>query len=273
MARGGAHREARSLHDDRLPHERVGAVLGHRPAGRDLVREERHLQHGPPPVRALVQPGRPAAVGGTHRLGRLQQGRRAVPATGEEAPRRAPRPRRRTAAPRHARGDGAARRHRPRLEARRVRPGPREDDAQADRRRARLRHRARQDDRPRAARRDRRHLLEGHLWKPGRRSRSYARRNGVVHGGVADGRPQLRTATFTSPRRSSGSRGRRTGGSPSRGSGRWSAAPACASPISPRTARTSGSRWSRSASSRARSSPRRSGPGSRAARGATRRSP
>ncbi len=59
------------LHDDRLPHERVGAVLGHRPAGRHLVREARHLQHGPPSVRARVRPGRPAAVGGAQRLGRL----------------------------------------------------------------------------------------------------------------------------------------------------------------------------------------------------------
>ena len=62
--------------------------------------------------------GDPAAVGGAHRLGRLQQGRRAVPAAGQEAPRRAPRPRRRAAAARHARGARAARRRRARLEER-----------------------------------------------------------------------------------------------------------------------------------------------------------
>ncbi len=57
MARRGPPGQARPLHDDRLPHERLGALLGHRPAGGHLVREARHLQHGPAPVRALLQPG------------------------------------------------------------------------------------------------------------------------------------------------------------------------------------------------------------------------
>ena len=52
------------LHHDRLPHERLVRVLGRRAAGGHLVREARPLEHRPAPVRAPVQRGDPAAVGG-----------------------------------------------------------------------------------------------------------------------------------------------------------------------------------------------------------------
>ena len=63
LARRGAGRQARPLHDDRLPDERLGALLGRRAPGRHLVREARPLEHRPAPVRPLVQPGGAAAVG------------------------------------------------------------------------------------------------------------------------------------------------------------------------------------------------------------------
>ena len=43
LARGGADRQVRPVHDDRLPHERLGALLRRRPARRDVVREARPL--------------------------------------------------------------------------------------------------------------------------------------------------------------------------------------------------------------------------------------
>ena len=68
---GGARGEARPVHDDRLPDDLERALLGRRPAGGDVVREARPLDDRPAPVRAHLQPGHPAAVGGAHRLGRV----------------------------------------------------------------------------------------------------------------------------------------------------------------------------------------------------------
>ena len=76
LARRGPERQARPVHDDRLPHERVGPLLGRRPAGGHLVREARPLQHRPAPVRAHVQPGGGAALGDANRLRDLQAARR-----------------------------------------------------------------------------------------------------------------------------------------------------------------------------------------------------
>ena len=53
----------------------TGAVLRRRAAGGDLVREVRPVDDRHAPVRALVQPGGAAAVGGAHGLGRVPHDR------------------------------------------------------------------------------------------------------------------------------------------------------------------------------------------------------
>ena len=78
LARRGARRQARPVHHDRLPDERLLHLLRRRPAGRDLVREARHLEHRPAPVRPPLQRGRSAALGGEDRLGHLQPDRASV---------------------------------------------------------------------------------------------------------------------------------------------------------------------------------------------------
>ena len=104
VARRGAGRQARPVHDARLPHERLVRLLRRRPAGGHLVREARPLEHRPAPVRPPVQRRDPAALGDEDRLGRLQPDRgRVQPACGR-APRHPHRPRRRAAAARHPRG-------------------------------------------------------------------------------------------------------------------------------------------------------------------------
>ncbi len=118
LARGGAEGQARPAHHDRLPHERLRALLGRRAAGGDLVREVRHLQHRPAPVRALLQRGDPAAVGGAHATGTCSRASPSrSPRLARPAPRRATGPRRRAAAARHAGRARPARRRRARLEA------------------------------------------------------------------------------------------------------------------------------------------------------------
>ena len=174
LARRGADREVRPVHDDRLPDERVGALLGRRPPGRDLVREARPLVDRPAPVRPLVQPGGAAAVGGEDRLRHLRPGRRAVLRARREAPRDAHRPRRRSAPARHARRAGAAARRGARLEARRMRAGARQDDAEARARRARLHRRVPQVALARPARRAARVVGEGHPAQADRRDRRAA---------------------------------------------------------------------------------------------------
>ncbi len=195
MARGGADREARPLHDDRLPDERVGALLGHRPAGRHLVREARHLEHGPAPVRARVQPGRPAAVGGAQRLGRLRRRwpsgsrswrRRTSACAATSSPRRCCTTRRRSwpspaascATGRPASASPFPGKTMPKLivverdygavHDKMTALGPLVENAGI--------------------------AWKGISWKPAQEVEELRRRNGVVRGGVADGRPQLRTA-------------------------------------------------------------------------------
>ena len=113
---------------------------------------------------------------------------------------------------------------------------------------------------------------KGISWKPAQEVEDLRRRNGIVRGGVADGRPQLHRHARRRgdlPALGHDERAARRRGLPAaRGAHRHRAR----RPGRP-TARTSGSRSSRCASSRARSSPRRSGRASRAARAATRRSP
>ena len=56
-----AEAQARPAGHARLPHERLVPALGRRAAGGHLVREARHLQHRPAPVRPRLLPGdRPA---------------------------------------------------------------------------------------------------------------------------------------------------------------------------------------------------------------------
>ena len=100
-------RQARPAGQRRLPHDDDGPVLGRRAARGHLVREARPVDDRHAPVRAFVQPGGPAAVGGAHRLGRLRRDRPRVLAAGGRAARRPPRHRRDAGDARHAR------RHRP----------------------------------------------------------------------------------------------------------------------------------------------------------------
>ena len=202
--------QARPVHDDRLPHERLGALLGRRPARGDLVREARPLLHRPAPVRPLVQPGDPAAVGDAQRLRHLQarspsrspsSPRSTSASAATSSPRRSCTTRR-TSSP--SRSAGA------RLEARRVRAGPRQDDAEARRRRARLRRRPRQVAALGPLVEELGIGAKGIAWKPLAEVEELRRRNGERRGGRA-GRPAS-TATSRSARRSSRSRGSRTAG-------------------------------------------------------------
>ena len=178
VAGGGADRQDRPVHDDRLPDERLLPLLRRRPAGRHLVREARHLEHRPAPVRAPVQRGDPAAVGGAQRLGRLRDDRRPSSAASP-----AKHLGTRTdivagfAAARHAGRARPAVRRGPRLEGRRVRAGSRQDDAEPGRRRARLHGGRREDARARPARRGGRDRRQGRLLEAGaggRRARAAA---------------------------------------------------------------------------------------------------
>ena len=87
----------------------TGPVLRRRAAGGDLVREVRPVDDRHAPVRALVQPGGAAAVGGAHRLGHVRHDRARVLRAGRRAPRRAPRRRRHAGPARHARARSRSR--------------------------------------------------------------------------------------------------------------------------------------------------------------------
>ena len=78
LARGDPARQARPAGQRRLPHDHDRAVLGRRAAGGDLVREVRPVDDRHAPVRAFVQPGGAAAVGGAHGLGRVRHDRARV---------------------------------------------------------------------------------------------------------------------------------------------------------------------------------------------------
>ena len=174
----------------------TGPVLGRRAAGGDLVREVRPVDDRHAPVRALVQPGGPAAVGGADRLGRVRHDRARVLRAGRRAPRRAPRHRRRrrSCTTRPARSPSRAARCAD-WRAGECEPVPGPHDARPDRRRARLRRggRAVGGARPagRAARRDASRARRGSRTA---RSQWLAARNGRVRGGAADGRPSLERA-------------------------------------------------------------------------------
>ena len=91
LARGDPARQARPAGQRRLPHDDDRPVLRRRAAGGDLVREVRPVDDRHAPVRAFVQPGGAAAVGGAHRLGHVPHDRAQVLRAGRRAPRRAPR--------------------------------------------------------------------------------------------------------------------------------------------------------------------------------------
>ena len=72
LARAGAGGQARPADHDRLPDDQQRALLRHRPAGGDLVREVRPLDDRPAPVRPRLQPGGAAAMGEQERLGHVR---------------------------------------------------------------------------------------------------------------------------------------------------------------------------------------------------------
>ena len=193
LAGGGAARQARPGHHDRLPDDEHLHLLRHRAARGDLVREARHLHHRHAPVRALVQPGDRPAVGDPHRLRRV---RGSSPSSSPGWP------------PTHlgtrtdvlaapllhdiARRAGPARRRGAGLEARRVRPGPGRDDAAAGRRSSGTTPRWRRRW-PRSARWSRRSAPASRA-SPGsrpQRSTTCAGRTGGYAAASADGRPSL----------------------------------------------------------------------------------
>ena len=143
LARGDPARQARPAGHRRLPHDHDRPVLRRRAAGGDLVREVRPVDDRHAPVRALVQPGGAAAVGGAQRLGHVPHDRAQVLRAGRRASRRPPRRGGHPGPARHARRARPAARRGGRLAGGRVRAGARAHDAQPDRRRARLRRRGR----------------------------------------------------------------------------------------------------------------------------------
>ena len=97
LARGDPARQARPAGQRRLPHDDDRPVLRRRAAGGDLVREVRPVDDRHAPVRAFVQPGGAAAVGGAHRLGHVRHDRARVlarwpPSTSACAATSSPRP-------------------------------------------------------------------------------------------------------------------------------------------------------------------------------------
>ena len=161
-----------------------------------------------------------------------------VLAPGRAAPRRPPRPRRGAAPARHPRRARPAARRGARLARGRVRAGPRQDDAEADRGRARLRRRGGEvgalgplvesSARPKGA-----------LWVPDRRSRRCAAETASSRRRRRR-RPSLERVDRPA-RRSWRSRAPPTAASRSRASARSRGAPACRSPTSPPSTPTSGS--------------------------------
>ena len=137
LARPGAGRETRPGGRHQLPHGYLGALFGHRPADRHLVRKGRPQHHR----HALLHP--PAAgggsplLGGEERLGHLQGVGQKDQRTGRGAPAGSgARHRRRAAAARHSGRDGPAGDEG--LEQGGVRANPRQDHARAGGGRARL---------------------------------------------------------------------------------------------------------------------------------------
>ena len=242
LARGDPARQARPAGQRRLPHDDDRPVLRRRAAGRDLVREVRPVDDRHAPVRAFVQPGGAAAVGGAHRLGHVPHDRAQVLRAGRRAPRRAPRRRGHPGPARHAGRDHAAARRGGRLARGRVRAGARAHDAQPDRRRARLRRGGRAVGGARAAGRAARRERQERVLDPGPR--------GGVAGGAqrARGRRRRRRAAVAGARRA-GRRGdaRALGrlqraARARRASARWRSAAASRSPAWPRAPRSRGSR-------------------------------
>ena len=252
VARRGAGGQARPVHDDRLPHERLVRVLRRRLAGGDLVREARPLEHRPPPVRPSVQRCDPAAVGDEDGLGGVQPDRRRVQPPRPRPPRHALGPGRRSAASRHPRGAGPASGPGTRLEGRASASRCRGGRCRSWRPSSATTRRGREDDGARAAGREGGDRRQGRGLEAEPRGRRARCRNGRANGGGPASGARPCAATRTSARRSWRSRGRPTGGSRSRVPGARGARPGSSSPRYPRSAPTSGSPSASSTSSRAR---------------------
>ena len=198
MARGGTDREADlfTTIDFRM---NGSALSGDRPAGRHLYENASISSTDLHPLVTYVRPGRPAPWEARRRLGRRSP---SVAERFEELAKTHLGVRRDLVAapllhdtPEELAQPGGVVRDWKAGERDRCR----EDDAQLRRRRARLRHRPRQDDGARPPRRERGIAWKGISWKPAQEVEELRHRNGAVRGGVADERPQLRTAS-TSPR-------------------------------------------------------------------------
>ena len=252
VARRGGRGQARPAGHARLPHERLVPALGRRAAGGHLVREARHLEHGPAPVRARVHPaiGPPwetrtdwdIFVRLAESFSRLAERHLGVRTDLVAAPllHDTPDELAQIAAP------GA------RLEARRVRADPGPDDAQADPGGARLPGAARAHDRARPAGRDGGHRAgRASRGRPTARSRSSA----CATAACAAARPtggRGWSGPTRRARRSSRCRAPPTGAWRWRASARWRSAPATRSPTSPRSTPRPGSPTRTPRSSRAR---------------------
>ena len=181
------------------------------------------------------------------RLRHLQADRRVVHPPRRQAPRRPPRRRRRAAPARHPGRARTAVREGARLEEGRVRAGARQDDAEAGRRRARLRQPCSTSG-SRSARSSRSSAPRSRGSPGSRFPRSRSCDGGTVR---CAGAPASR-ATSTGARRSSPSPASRTAGSPGRASASWRSGQACRSPTWPTSTPTCGSPSATRRCSRAR---------------------
>ena len=227
MARRGAEAQARPARHARLPHERLVPALGRRAAGGHLVREARHLEHRPAPVRALrstrpsARPGRRAPTGTSSCAWPSRS--RGWPSSTSACARDL------VAAPLlHDTPDelAAARRPGRATGGRRVRADPGPDDAEADPGRARLRRCPRQMTALGPLVETLGTALEGRRLEA-RRARSTS--SACATAACAAGRPtggRRWSAPTRSARRSSRCRAPPTGASRSRASARWRSAPA-----------------------------------------------
>ena len=197
LARAGARGEARSDDDDRLPDDLERAVLGRRAARGDVVREVRPLLDGSASVRARVQRGDRAAVGGEVRLGGVSPHRQGVLALWPSATSASGRisSRRRCST--------TPRRDRPAARARSATGRPASASPIPGRTMPKLI----------VVERDYPHVAErwaalgplletlgsqvkGASWKPLHEIEELGAKNGAVRGGIADGRPSLERVEY-----------------------------------------------------------------------------
>ena len=193
LARPGARGQARPAHHARLPHDlqtRCSPTSCCRPPP-----GTRSTTSPPPTCIPSCTPSTrpiPPPWEAKKRLGHVRADRAALLRAGRAPSRCATRPDRRAAAARHAGRDRPADGRGARLARRRVRADPGQDDAEADRGRARLSARRRALASTRAAGRGARHRRSrAPAGSPTRRSRSCAPRTARSAAASADGRPSL----------------------------------------------------------------------------------